>query len=88
MQHRHGMKLVERADADKAAPSIGPLNRLSCAGALMRGQLDEVIGAARTEPDTWAGARVEDMIATLDDIATMATREADRLREFQGSRRG
>lgn len=86
MQDWHGMKLVERADTGMEALSGGTLNRVSSVGALMRRHPDAITGAAGTEPGTWADARVEDVIATLDAFATMAAREADRLREFQDRR--
>lgn len=80
------MTFAGRADLDvMALPGIA-LNRLSCAGALMQQHLDVVIGAASTEPGMWSGARIEDVVATLDGIAAMAAIEADRLREFEDHR--
>lgn len=88
MQERNDTTLAERVDADLAAPPNAAANRLSCSGALMRILLDAIIGAARTDPEVWTVTLAEDVIATLDGLATMAAQEADRLRDFRDGRCG
>lgn len=47
--------------------------------------MDGVAGPARTEPATWSSAQFEEVIATLDSVADIAARAADRLRYCRDS---
>ena len=82
MRNRHGMVLVHPADGTTVAASDNVLTQFSRGMARIKRRIENVSAASHAEPASWTREQYEDVIATLDRVADMAAREADRLRDY------
>lgn len=85
MRDACGLTLARRVAVDAPPPPSEVLTQFSRSVLRIRRRIDGVAGPARTEPATWSSAQFEDVIATLDGVADIAARAADRLRGYRDS---
>lgn len=85
MKDGHGMTLAHCVAVDTAASQSEALTQFSRSVVRIRRRIEGASGPSRTEPATWSGTQFEDVIATLDGVADIAARAADRLRGYRDS---